>query len=323
MANKFLSQFALARTALKYGLNTLKLHAGDGILVPDYICDVVWYPIQQVGLKVVTYPLTDTFVPDWDAIKVTLLNESVVALLMVHYFGQPQNLERYRTLCYDYDLWLIEDNAHGHSGRLHGQLLGTFGDIGISSPRKILGLPYGGILYYHSNCAIQIDKTRQLRPYKIGHLLQALKTGLNYFPQLKGRLNGVRNNAKNWSDPLLFRESPKPDYLIDSSSQKHIASVDWQITAHRRRTVWNKWANFVSRNGMKPVFSSVHPESCPWVLPVYAQNLDERNHWLKWGSKHGVNIFPWPTLRNEIVNEDGPAFARWKRLLCFPLDVSP
>ena len=51
--------------------------------------------------------------------------------------------------------------------------------------------------------------------------------------------------------------------------------------------------------------------------------MDERNYWLKWGSKHGVNIFPWPTLPEEIINKDGPALARWKRLLCFPLDVSP
>lgn len=323
METKFVGNFAFARTALKYGLNALKLHVGDGMLVPDFICDVVFRPIEQVGLNIITYPVTDTFVPDWDAIKGTILKESIGAILLVHYFGQPQNFEPYRALCDDNNLLLVEDNAHGHGGRFDGQLLGTFGDIGISSPRKILGLPYGGMLYYQSHYAIRLDKISQLQSYELGYFLQTIKAMLNYFPKVKGQLKGIYNNTNNWSDPSLFRETKKPDYKIDSRSLRRISSVDWQSIAHQRRTAWKKWAKFACRNSLKPVFSNVHSESCPWVLPVYATDLDERNHWLKWGSKHGVNIFPWPTLREETINEKGPALARWKRLLCFPLDVSP
>ena len=45
---------------------------------------------------------------------------------------------------------LIEDNAHGYSGEFKGKKLGTFGELGFSSPRKILNILTGGILYFRS-----------------------------------------------------------------------------------------------------------------------------------------------------------------------------
>ena len=42
--------FSHARTALKYGLKHLDLKAGDGILLPEYICDVITHPLQELKL---------------------------------------------------------------------------------------------------------------------------------------------------------------------------------------------------------------------------------------------------------------------------------
>ena len=57
---------------------------------------------------------------------------------MVHYFGQPQDISRFQQFCKQNDLILIDNNAHGHGGDIDGNLLGTFGEFGISSPRKNL-----------------------------------------------------------------------------------------------------------------------------------------------------------------------------------------
>ena len=35
---------------------------------------------------------------------------------MVHYFGQPQDIEQYVSFCKQNELKLIEDNAHGYNG---------------------------------------------------------------------------------------------------------------------------------------------------------------------------------------------------------------
>ena len=58
--------------------------------------------------------------------------------MMVHYFGQPQQIELFKSFCIDHNLFLIEDNAHGFGGKYNGKDLGTFGDIGISFQENFL-----------------------------------------------------------------------------------------------------------------------------------------------------------------------------------------
>ena len=41
------------------------------------------------------------------------------------------------------------------------------------------------------------------------------------------------------------------------------------------------------------------------------------------GVKKGFNFFPWPTLSDETINKNGNEIERWKRLICFPLDILP
>ena len=126
-------EFARARTALKCGLQLLGVEAGSVVLVPDYLCNVVWHPLLQLGLQVKTYPVLDNLSPDWVALeKIQQPRRPAWALLMVHYFGQPQNVDDFRRFCSRHHLKLIDDAAHGHGGKHRGQLLGTLGDIGIS-----------------------------------------------------------------------------------------------------------------------------------------------------------------------------------------------
>ena len=139
--------FAHARTALWYGLQQLPMEQGQIMLVPDYICEVVLKPLEDLGIRAMFYPVDDNFAPDWKVLEVLQSNESVHAFLLVHYFGQPQDIERAKKFCNQHKLWLIEDNAHGYGGKLNGRLLGSFGDVGISSPQKQLSILSGGILF--------------------------------------------------------------------------------------------------------------------------------------------------------------------------------
>ena len=116
------------------------------ILLPNYICDVVLIPLLQLKIKPLFYEINDNMQPNWDQLN-TIISRKVKAVMIVHYFGFPQDLNKIKKYCLKNNLLLIEDNAHGHGGEYKGQLLGTFGDIGFSSPRKLYPIDYGGILY--------------------------------------------------------------------------------------------------------------------------------------------------------------------------------
>ena len=159
--------FAHARAAFWYGLQKLPIVFGQKILIPDYICDVVLHPLDDLGITAVFYEINDAFLSDWDILE-TLQNQvHASSLLLVHYFGQPQDVSRAQEFCKRHGIFLLEDNAHGHGGTLDGQPLGTFGDLGISSPRKQLLTPSGGVLYMHGK-KVELPKNKfSVYPVKI------------------------------------------------------------------------------------------------------------------------------------------------------------
>ncbi|MGD0105229.1 MAG: DegT/DnrJ/EryC1/StrS family aminotransferase [Rhodopila sp.] len=63
------------------------------------------------------------------------------AVVPVHLYGQPADLDRIVPLCREHRVALIEDCAQAHGARLHGQRVGTFGDAATFSfyPTKNLG----------------------------------------------------------------------------------------------------------------------------------------------------------------------------------------
>jgi perosamine synthetase len=312
---------ANARTALKIGFNQIGMKRGEKILVPDFICDVLLHPILQAGLIPFYYPVTQDLVPDWRTLELIATSSSCQALIMVHYFGQPQNIEQFRLFCSRHNLLLVEDNAHGYGGSLAGKPLGSFGDIGISSPRKILGTASGGIL--HGASTLSSEFVKNMRPFPVYRPISFLKAVLYSMPRIRRFVKGWSDRNKNWNDPLLDQESVQSDHGIDRFSRWRIVSADLQAVAARRRENWLAWARFARSKGLQTVFSEVHPESCPWAMPVYTRDLVERNLWLTWGARNGVTLFPWPTLPEDVIPLDGDALARWQNLVCFNLDLSP
>jgi dTDP-4-amino-4,6-dideoxygalactose transaminase len=65
----------------------------------------------------------------------------IAAVMPVHLYGQPADLDRIVPLCREHNVALIEDCAQAHGARLHGQRVGTFGDAATFSfyPTKNLG----------------------------------------------------------------------------------------------------------------------------------------------------------------------------------------
>jgi hypothetical protein len=65
----------------------------------------------------------------------------IKAVVPVHLYGQPADLDRIVPLCRAHGAVLIEDCAQAHGARLHGQRVGTFGDAATFSfyPTKNLG----------------------------------------------------------------------------------------------------------------------------------------------------------------------------------------
>ncbi len=90
----------------------------------------------------------------------------IAAVIPVHLYGQAADLDAILDLARRHGARIVEDCAQAHGARLHGQLLGTFGDIAAFSfyPTKNLGaLGDGGAVT--TNDAALAARVREIREY--------------------------------------------------------------------------------------------------------------------------------------------------------------
>lgn len=308
-------KFSHARTALQFGLKALDIKKGQEILIPEYICDVVLLTLKQLGILPAYYSVNDSLEPDWNSI-IEGINDRTKAILMVHYFGQPQDVYRFQGLCEKYNLRLIEDNAHGYGGRLGEKLLGTFGDIGISSPRKSFGILNGGFLYI-KNGQLIINQKPVMEPvniyYRIGRqILKRIIRDSRILRLLKVGKRSYDTQNKN-------REGDIQEWAIDRTSEVILNNLDIENIAEKRRFIYNLWSEWVIKQGLKPLFSTISPNISPLAYPAFTSSFEESKKWFDWGYRKGIDIHSWPNLPEELVKNDSKAMAIWKKLICFPI----
>ena len=318
--------YALSRTALKVGLSSYGYSKGQTVLIPDYLCNVITDTLEGMGLVTVSYSLNSRLSPNWEDLTGLIKENNPVALLMVHYFGQPQDISNFQKICRSEQILLIEDNAHGFGGYYNKQLLGTFGDIGISSPRKFQCSSDGGCLHYnHNNKYSKILKIEKyefnIGPPRFQKILERIKRKLCNFTYVYSLLQSISARFHDHSNPYYFQETLSLDYYLSKECKKKIENTNWELISEKRRIMWDRFDDFSKLNDLTPVFERLHPESSPWAFPVYVKNIEQRNQWLKWGVKNKIPVFSWPALpTNEIENNEA-ALQRWERMLCFPLNV--
>ena len=108
--------------------------------------------------------------PDTYNIDVTKVEEAITgatrAIIPVHLYGQPADIEPILEIAKRHDLKVIEDAAQAHGAEYKGQKVGTFGDVACFSfyPSKNLGA-YGdaGIIVTNNEAIAQ--RTAMLRDH--------------------------------------------------------------------------------------------------------------------------------------------------------------
>jgi dTDP-4-amino-4,6-dideoxygalactose transaminase len=108
------------------------------------------------------------------------ISERTKAVLVVHLYGQPCEMDSIQEICEDNDLKLIEDACQAHGASYKGKKAGNLGDCGVFSfyPTKNMTTGEGGIIT--TNDAGVADKSRLLREHgsKVRYHHEVL--GFNY-----------------------------------------------------------------------------------------------------------------------------------------------
>src|SRR5256885_10074206 len=99
------------------------LKSGDEILVPSLTAFPSIEPMIHVGAKPVFCDIDDTYTIDPEDARKRITSRTK-AILPVHLYGRPGNLDAITKLAKDHGLWGIEDCAQSHGAKWNGQRTG-------------------------------------------------------------------------------------------------------------------------------------------------------------------------------------------------------
>lgn len=127
--------------ALSLSLNAMEIGQGHEVIVPANTFIATWLAVSYAGaLPVAVEPDPATFNIDPHRIEAAITPKTK-AIIAVHLYGQPCDMEPIRTLAKKHNLRVIEDAAQAHGAEYHGKRAGSLADCGCFSfyPAKNLG----------------------------------------------------------------------------------------------------------------------------------------------------------------------------------------
>lgn len=253
-------------TALHLSMLALGIGPEDEVIMPaNTFIATPWGPSHAGATPV----FVDCDAKTWqiDASKIEdAITSKTKAIIGVHLYGQPFNIDAVNEICDRHNLFLIEDAAQAHGAKYKGITVGTFGNMACYSfyPGKNLGAcgEGGGIT---TNSEKIKDNLHSLRNHGSKVRYYHDEIGYNY---RMGGLEGASLNVKlkyieEWNQK---RQEIAKRYLteIDNSKIQMQYQPDWAESVYHLFVVIpenkNDLENHLKRSGINPAYH--YPVPC-------------------------------------------------------------
>jgi dTDP-4-amino-4,6-dideoxygalactose transaminase len=292
-------------TALHLAMLALNIGAGDEVIIPANTFIATAWGVSHAGATPVfvdCYP--DTWEIDVAQIEKNI-TEKTKAVIGVHLYGHPFDIDSVKELCKKRGLYLIEDAAQAQGARYKGKMVGGSGEMACFSyyPGKNLGAcgEAGGITTNNPQYAEHLRSLRNHGSvvryyhdeigynYRMGGLegaslsvkLKHLEEWNNRRRSIAGRYYKGMKNAKvqlqskpDWADPVfhLFVVVPdNKDAFVRHLAEKNIiAAYHYPVPCHLQKA----YAHLGYKQGDFPNAEKL-AAGCV-SLPMYAELTDEQ-----------------------------------------------
>jgi dTDP-4-amino-4,6-dideoxygalactose transaminase len=179
--------FNSGTSALHVAMKLLDIGPGDEVITTPATFVATSWAISYVGAKPVYVDIDDaTFNLDPKQVE-RAITPRTKAVMPVHLYGHPADLDPLVAICRAHNLALVEDAAQAHGAKYKGRMIGTFGALAGFSfyPGKNLGAyGEGGALV--TNNPAYAARARALREHGSSQRYYHDEVGFNY------RMEGIQ-----------------------------------------------------------------------------------------------------------------------------------
>lgn len=295
--------------ALHLALLALGIGKGDEVIVPalTYVASV--NTIRYTGATpVFADSLADTWQVDPDDIK-RKITKNTRAIIPVHLYGYPCDMDRIMEIARKHDLFVIEDCAEAIGSEYKGRKVGTFGDIACFSffGNKTITTGEGGMVLtndatlYERSCRLKDQGTAKDREYWhdiIGYNYRMTNICAAIGAAQLERVEEFIGKKIELAEYYMDRLADTPVVCHKNLDKENIRHTYWMFSilakdAEERTAL----RNHMKEDGIetRPTFYPAH------TLPMYSEKYQKLPvaESLGW---RGINLPSWPMLTREQLD---------------------
>jgi len=263
--------------ALDLAIAALRIGKGDEVILPTFTIISPALSIIRSGAKPV---LVDSDPLTWN-LNVEQIEQKITnktkAILVVHIYGLPVDMDPVLDICKRYGLYLIEDAAEVHGQTYKNKKCGSFGDISTFSfyPNKHITTGEGGMVLTDSNelaarcrklrnLAFEPDKPRFVHyelgwNYRMTNMQAAL--GLAQLEKIEEHINKKRLIGKKYNEG--FKDLEGIQLPLDKT--KYSENIYWVYGIVLNRELKIKAKDMMQKLAQKKVGTR------PFFYPMHLQ----------------------------------------------------
>jgi dTDP-4-amino-4,6-dideoxygalactose transaminase len=260
--------------ALCLALEALAIGPGDEVIVPAQTFIATWLAVTRVGAKPVPVDINEM---DYNICTENILDaitSNTKAIIPVHLYGQPCQLDRINEIARQNSLYVIEDAAQAHGASYNGVKIGSHSDIVAWSfyPGKNLGA-FGDAGAVTTNNVVLYNKIKALQNY--GSYEKYIHTHIGCNSRLDPLQAAVLLCKLNKLDTWSRRRSEIADFYSQHISNAHV------VKPYIHHNLVHAWHLYVIRTPFRDKFRShledygiqtlVHYPLPPYLQDAYSQ----------------------------------------------------
>lgn len=220
-------------TALHAALEALNIGDGDTVLTTPFSFIATANSIRLAGAEPVFADIDpETYNLDPDAAAAVAQEHDVDAIMAVHLYGLPSDLDPLADLADELDVPLIEDAAQAHGAAYKGQQVGSIGDVACFSfyPTKNMTTGEGGMIttdrddvaeraerYINHGRTGAYEHAEVGQNYRMTNIAAAI--GREQLAKLPGYIDARQHNAAHLSRGLSDTDVETP---IEPDDRTHV-----------------------------------------------------------------------------------------------------
>lgn len=260
--------FTSGRAALRAVTRVLGLNPSTPVMLPSYAPPEILIPFREMGAPISYYPVREDLTVDPDDIRKRCPRKTK-ALLVIHYFGFPQETAEIVSYCRQRGIYVIEDLAHAALTTVEGMPLGRFADFTINSFRKLLPLPDGALLTVADDRLSRlVERGRSVHAFMFGasrSFAMALRSAYESHPTAQ-----LKRLSRYWfdlSEDYLVRD--REPAMMSPLSQLLLTRINPHEVIRARRQNYLILINaLAAQSAVKPLFPVLPDGVCPMGFPV-------------------------------------------------------